>query len=181
MAIISGWGRGTWSQGTWGEPIPVVVTGEAATGAVGSVVVVAEANVPVTGLEATGGVGTVLVSAAANVAVTGLEATGVDGNVTVVAAANVFPTGVEATGAAGTVTVDAAANVPVTGLEATGAVGTVVFLLPPTYSRRALRLPVRLARSTSTRRPMSLSRVWKPRVASARSRWMRALLFWSVA
>ena len=46
MAAISGWARGTWSQGTWGEPLPVVVTGVAGTGAGGSVSVVAEASVP---------------------------------------------------------------------------------------------------------------------------------------
>jgi hypothetical protein len=61
MAAITGWGRGTWSQGPWDEPIPVILTGEAATGAVGSVAVVAEANIPVTGLEATSGVGSVVV------------------------------------------------------------------------------------------------------------------------
>ena len=59
MTAISGWGRGTWSQYSWGEPLPVVVTGVAGTGAVGSVSVVAEANVPETGLAATGGVGSV--------------------------------------------------------------------------------------------------------------------------
>ena len=76
MAIIAGWGRGTWSQGTWGEPIPVIVTGEAANGAVGTVSVVAEANVPTTGLSATGAVGSVSVIADANVVVTGETATG---------------------------------------------------------------------------------------------------------
>jgi hypothetical protein len=62
MASITGWGRGTWSQGAWGEAIPVILTGEAATGAAGSVAVVAEANVPVTGLEATTSVGSVVVA-----------------------------------------------------------------------------------------------------------------------
>ena len=125
MAIISGWGRGTWSQGTWGEPIPVIVTGEAATGAVGTVSVVAEANVPTTGLSATGAVGSVSVIADANVVVTGETATGALGTVAIVAEANVFPTGVEATGNVGTVDISGEANVPVTGLEATGNVGTV--------------------------------------------------------
>ena len=76
MTAISGWGRGTWSQYSWGEPLPVVVTGVAGTGAVGSVSVVAEANVPETGLAATGGVGSVSVVAEANTAVTGSEGTG---------------------------------------------------------------------------------------------------------
>ena len=74
MTAISGWGRGTWSQYSWGEPLPVVVTGVAGTGAVGSVSVVAEANVPETGLAATGGVGSVTVLAAADVGVTGEQA-----------------------------------------------------------------------------------------------------------
>ena len=37
MAVISGWGRGTWSEGEWGTPLPVVVTGVSRAGAVGSV------------------------------------------------------------------------------------------------------------------------------------------------
>jgi hypothetical protein len=36
MANITGWGRDTWSSGPWGEPIPVEITGVAATGGVGS-------------------------------------------------------------------------------------------------------------------------------------------------
>ena len=51
MANITGWGRGTWSSGAWGEAIPVELTGVSATGATGSVSVVAEANVPTTGLQ----------------------------------------------------------------------------------------------------------------------------------
>jgi|DEB0MinimDraft_6_1074348.scaffolds.fasta_scaffold05856_6 hypothetical protein len=146
--LYEGWGRAGWSEGSWGSPILVVnVDGVAATGAVGSVTVVAEANVfptgleatgavgtvtvdaeanvPVTGLEATGSVGGVTVTADANINVTGLEATGEVGSATVVGEANVTVTGVEATGAVGTVTVDTETNAPVTGLEATGAVGTV--------------------------------------------------------
>ena len=45
MADITGWGRGAWSAGPWSEPVPVEVTGESATGGVGSVAIVAEANV----------------------------------------------------------------------------------------------------------------------------------------
>ena len=67
MAVISGWGRGTWSQAAWGEPLPVVVTGEAGTGATGTVSVIAEANVPATGLAASGAVGSVTVTGVANV------------------------------------------------------------------------------------------------------------------
>ena len=67
----------------------MVVTGVAGTGAVGSVSVVAEANVPETGLAATGGVGSVSVVAEANTAVTGSEGTGAVGSVVVAAAADV--------------------------------------------------------------------------------------------
>ena len=90
MAAITGWGRGTWSQGPWDEAIPVVVTGEAATGAVGSVVVAAEANIPVTGIASTGSIGSVVVIANANVDVTGETATGSVGSVAVTADAVVF-------------------------------------------------------------------------------------------
>ena len=105
--LYEGWGRSTWSDGSFGTPIlKVSVDGVSATGAVGSVSVIAEANVFPTGLEATGGVGSVTVVAEANVPVTGLEATGSVGSVSVVAEANVFPTGVEATGGVGTATQD---------------------------------------------------------------------------
>ena len=125
MADITGWGRGTWSQGAWDEPIPVVLTGESATGAVGTVTATGEANVPTTGLQATTGVGSVTVSADANVGVTGLFATGAVDSVTVTGEANVFPTTVTATGAVGTATISGDANVPASGLEATTAVGSV--------------------------------------------------------
>ena len=35
MALIAGWGRGTWSEGAWSSPLPVTVTGVSATGAIG--------------------------------------------------------------------------------------------------------------------------------------------------
>ena len=120
---FSGWGRGTWGQLAFGEDS---ITNDGAAGQVGSVTVVAEANVPVTGLEATASVGSVTVVAEANVFPTGLEATGEVGVLaSVTGTANVYPTGVEGTGAVGTATVSGDANVPVTGLEATMAVGSV--------------------------------------------------------
>ena len=85
MAVISGWGRGTWSQATWGEPLPIVVTGEAGTGATGTVSVIAEANVPATGLAASGAVGSVTVIGVANVVTTGETGTGAVGTVAVAA------------------------------------------------------------------------------------------------
>jgi hypothetical protein len=88
---IGGWSRFGWGDMPWGQTdLPK------ATGSVGSVTVVAEANVPVTGLEAVGGVG----------------------GVSIVAEANVFPTGVEATGEVGTAAVVGGATVEVTGVSA---------------------------------------------------------------
>jgi hypothetical protein len=43
---FTGWGRGTWGQLAFGEGS---VTNAGATGVIGSVTVVAEANIPVTG------------------------------------------------------------------------------------------------------------------------------------
>ena len=74
MALISGWGRGTWSEGEWGTPLPVEVTGVSASGQVGSVTVSADANVPETGLQATGNVGGVQVNTDQVLEVTGLLA-----------------------------------------------------------------------------------------------------------
>jgi len=90
---IGGWGRFGWGEMPWGQTdLPK------ATGAVGSVTVNAEANVPVTGLFATGGVSPlgVTVIAEANVAVTGIEATGEVGTAAVVGGATVGVTGVSA-------------------------------------------------------------------------------------
>jgi hypothetical protein len=141
---FTGWGRGTWGELAFGEgsitnagasgqvgsvtivaEANVLVTGVFGTGQIGAVTVEADANAPVTGLEMTGAVGGVTVIADANVDVTGVSATGFVGSVAVNAAANVTVTGVAGTGQVGPVTVEADANVPVTGLEATGAVGTV--------------------------------------------------------
>ena len=77
-----------------GRILPVIVTGVAGTGAVGSVSVVAEASVPETGLSSTGGVGSVTVLAAANTAVTGLTSTGSVDSVTATGTATVSPSGI---------------------------------------------------------------------------------------
>jgi len=90
---IGGWGRFGWGEMPWGQTdLPK------ATGAVGSVTVNAEANVPVTGLFATGGVSPlgVTVIANADVDVTGVEATGEVGTAAVVGGATVGVTGVSA-------------------------------------------------------------------------------------
>ena len=64
VVVFQGWGSSTqgWGDGAWGENIAV----PGATGAVGTVSVVAEANVYPSGLSATGSVGTVSVVAEAN-------------------------------------------------------------------------------------------------------------------
>ena len=124
--ILTGWGRGTWSQGAWGEAVPVVLTGEEATGAVGTVTVRFDANVPQTGLFATTDVGSVTVTADADVSVSGIAATGSAGAVTISADANVDVTGPALTGAVGSVDISADALVPATGIPAVGDVGTVL-------------------------------------------------------
>ena len=124
--ILTGWGRGTWSQGAWGEAVPVVLTGEEATGAVGTVTVRFDANVPQTGLFATTDVGSVTVTADADVSVSGIAATGSAGAVTISADANVDVTGPALTGAVGSVDISADARVPATGIPAVGDVGTVL-------------------------------------------------------
>ena len=68
---FSGWGRGTWGQLAFGEGS---ITNAGAVGGIGSVTIVAEANVPVTGLQAAGSVGGVTVVAEANVNPTGVSA-----------------------------------------------------------------------------------------------------------
>ena len=89
MAIINGWGRGTWGQLTFGEPIPVTLTAPAAvTSGLGSVTVVAEANVTTTGQSITAGLGSTTVDAEANISLTGIAATLSAGSIVPNAAAN---------------------------------------------------------------------------------------------
>jgi len=100
-----GWGRATWGEGSWGTPlIYIYVDGNSATGSVGGVTVVAEANVDVTAPNA---------------------AQGEIGNVDVTADANVLPEGLEAVASVAAVTVKANADVDVSGVAATGAVNAV--------------------------------------------------------
>ena len=108
----------------------VSVTGVAATGAVGSVVVNAKANVSVTGISATGAVGSATVSGKANVSVTGLAATSAAGSVTVTQGSglSVTATGSRAIGRVGVATANGEITVLVTGVAATGGVGSVNIL-----------------------------------------------------
>jgi hypothetical protein len=104
MANINGWGRGTWDQGAWGTALPVEVSGQAITSAIGSVTT----------------------SAAANASPSGVAITSAVGSVTTVAGAIVQPTGVAITSALGTPAIDAAAIVQITGQAITSALGTVI-------------------------------------------------------
>ena len=50
MAIINGWGRGTWDEGAWGTALPINLSSVGAiTSGLGTVTVDAEANVTLTG------------------------------------------------------------------------------------------------------------------------------------
>jgi hypothetical protein len=69
---FTGWGRGTWGELAFGEGS---ITNAGASGQVGSVTIVAEANVLVTGVFGPGQIGAVTVEADANVPVTGLNPT----------------------------------------------------------------------------------------------------------
>ena len=105
------------------------VTGETATGAVGTADAIGDANTAVTGEAGTGAVGTVTVDAGGGdiiVEPTGVVGTSAVGDETVDAAANVPVTGEVGTSAVGDEAVVAAAIVPVTGEVATGVVGTVI-------------------------------------------------------
>jgi hypothetical protein len=85
MANITGWGRGTWDEGAFGEPIPVTLTGLAATSALGSLAVDAEANVTPASQVGTSALGTATTVSNNNISVTGLSATSAVGSLSVVA------------------------------------------------------------------------------------------------
>jgi hypothetical protein len=118
VAIIAGWGRGTWSEGSWGEPLPVEVTGEQLSTAQGTVVVSANADVLVTGEQLTTADGTVAVSASANIPITGEQLTIAQGTVVVSANADAPVTGEQLSTAQGTVVAVADAIVSATGVQA---------------------------------------------------------------
>ena len=73
MALITGWGRQTWGEGPWGEAAPVVLTGFEATGSLGTVAIVALANIYPDGQEATAAVNGVGVNAQAVAVVPSLD------------------------------------------------------------------------------------------------------------
>ena len=97
MAV--GWGRSTWGDGPWGQPAVTLVdvTGQAATSSLGTLSVVAKANVTPASQVGTTNAPVVIVNAQAIATIQG------------------------ATGTVGTVSVDVdgEANVPVAGLGST--------------------------------------------------------------
>jgi hypothetical protein len=100
-------------------PIVVAVTGEEATGAVGTATAGTIVSITLTGEEATGFVGDETVTTEQTIAVTGLSATGSVGTATATIGTLVAVTGEAGTGSVGSVSVDAKTTVSVTGEEAT--------------------------------------------------------------
>ena len=125
MAIINGWGRGTWNEGALGTALPLTLTApSAATSALGTVSVVAKANVSPSGLSITATNGGVAVDAPGVVGINGLAATGGLGTATTVSENSISVSGLAGTSALGSASTDAEANVTLSGLEATGSVGS---------------------------------------------------------
>ena len=89
-----------------GTNVDVFVTGNIATGLVGTVTVTGDANISISGSLATGLVHSVTVTGDANVTTVGNLATGLVGTVTITGDATVTTTGTLATGLVGTVTID---------------------------------------------------------------------------
>ena len=74
MAIINGWGRGAWEEGAWGTALPFTLTApSAATSALGTVTVDAEANVTLSGQSVTAVNGGVAIDAGGVVGVNGFS------------------------------------------------------------------------------------------------------------
>ena len=115
MAIINGWGRGTWGQLGWGEgSIPITLTGLAATSALGAPGVNGKAVASVASLNATLGAVSVTINADANATPAGLASTSALGTLTsVTGKANIIPASQVGTSALGTVTPEAQAIVSI--------------------------------------------------------------------
>ena len=125
MAIINGWGRGTWNEGAWGTALPLTLTApSAATSALGTVSVVAKANVSPSGLSVTSTNGGVAVDAGGVVGVNGFAGVSALGTATTVSENSISVSGLAGTSALGTASTDAESNVTLSGLEATGSIGS---------------------------------------------------------
>ena len=122
MAIVAGWGRGTFGQLTFGEPIPVVVTGVVGTSALGDGTAVQAAAA----VASTTTLGDESVTCAANVAVTGVAGTSAVGNESLITNNYLNVTLAAMTSALGSVDASANADVIITeGFELTSALNSV--------------------------------------------------------
>jgi hypothetical protein len=118
VAIVAGWGRGTWGQLTFGEALPVVVTGNVGTTALDNGTAVQAAAVTgVTATTSTSGLGDESVTCAANVAALGNES--------LITNNFLDMTGLAGTSAVGSVTSEAKADIVLEGFELTAALNTV--------------------------------------------------------
>ena len=126
MAIVAGWGRGTFGQLTFGEPIPVVVTGVVGTSALDDGTAVQAAAVTgVSAVASTSALGDESVTCDANVTVTTVVGTFELGSVIPQSDNHVGVTGFQAVTALGDETTKANADVTTEGFELTSALNTV--------------------------------------------------------
>ena len=118
--MAAGWGRDTWGSGAWGEPTATLVdvTGQAITSGIGSLTVIAKANIDVTGQAITSGLGGVSIIAKANIEPASQSVTVNLGSPAVDAEANVAVDGQQATAGIGTAAVNAQAIATLPGLSA---------------------------------------------------------------
>tara|TARA_R110000751_G_scaffold256259_2_gene355728 strand:+ start:434 stop:910 length:477 start_codon:yes stop_codon:yes gene_type:complete len=119
MAIINGWGRGTWGELAWGTALPVnIATAGVTTSALGTPIPTAGADVLVTTLAITSANGAATVVAEANVTPASLAITSAQGDIQLVTNNFLSVAGYTVTSQLGTVTPTAAADVTVVGLAA---------------------------------------------------------------
>lgn len=102
---------------------PAPVTGVAGTSAIGSLTVVAKANVALVGVSGTGAVNRPESTGATGYATSGVSATGQVGSL--LAGLAVYITGTSATGQVSSIVASIAGSTGVTGVEVTGHVGTI--------------------------------------------------------
>jgi len=126
MAIVAGWGRGTFGQLTFGEPIPVVVTGVAGTSALDDGTAVQAAAVTgVSAVASTTTLGDESVTCAANVAVTSVTGTSALGNESLSTNNYLDVTLLGMTSTLNSVDTQANADVTTEGFELTSALNSV--------------------------------------------------------
>ena len=113
------------NTGWTGLSTSLALTGQSATGSVGTVTTSQAVSNALTGDSAAGSTGTITTSQAVSKTLTGVAATGSVDTVTTSQAVSNALTGVSAQGAVGTVTTSQAVSNALTGVQATGSVGTV--------------------------------------------------------